>query len=216
VPPPDDLRWALARADEVPAGDDWLGPRERALLLGLRSAPRRADFRLGRLAARRLLGAVEVLPEPSGAPRAWSDGRRLTLAVSLSHRAGLAVCACTAAAELGVDLELVEPRSPGFLRDFLTAAEQAAVAAAPDPALIANLVWSAKEAALKALGVGLTRDTRELEVTVGAAGDPWGDLAVVDLASGHRLEGWWRRVGEHVLTFVVAGGPPDGRRAAES
>ena len=209
MPPPADLRLAMAHAAEVPGDDGWLGPRERALLLGLRSAPRRADFRLGRLAARRLLGEVEVLSEPSGAPRAWSGGRRLPLALSLSHRAGLAVCAaCAGVDELGVDLELIEPRSAGFVRDYLTAAEQEAVAGADDPALAANLVWSAKESALKALGAGLTRDTRELEAKIGVAKSPWGDLAVDDLASGRRFAGWWRALGPRVLTLVVG---PDRR-----
>jgi len=193
-----ELAWA--RAGEVPAGDDWLGPRERAVLAGLRAAPRRASWRLGRFAARRLLGDVEVLPGPNGAPRAWRGATRLPLAISLSHRGELAVCAAAAAGALGCDLELVEPRSAAFVAEFLTPAEQRRVAAADDPALAANLVWSAKESALKALGVGLTRDTRELEVHAASGGE----LVVTDLTNGERFAGWWREVDGYVVTVVTS------------
>ncbi len=50
--------------------------------------------------------------------------------VSISDRAGWAVCV-TSPVGLpagGCDLELVEPRSPGFGRDFFTVAEQRLVA----------------------------------------------------------------------------------------
>ena len=67
---------------------------------------------------------------------------------------------------VGCDLELVEPRTPGFVADFLTAAEQQSVASRPDPDAAANLIWSAKESALKVLQTGLRRDTRSVEVAV--------------------------------------------------
>ena len=72
---------------------------------------------------------------------------------------------------LGCDLELVEPRSDRFVADYLTAAEQQLVlGAGPERDLVANLIWSAKESALKVLRVGLRRDTRSVEVTL----DGWG------------------------------------------
>jgi 4'-phosphopantetheinyl transferase len=192
-----DLDWAIARAAEVPPDDDWLGPRERAVLAGLRLAARRESWRLGRFAARKLLGEVEVLPDPDGAPRAFRrGGAALPGCLSLSHRDGVGLAAWSAAA-IGCDVERIEPRSPAFVADYLTPAEQAFVAAAAEPALAPNLLWSAKESALKALRVGLTRDTRELEVSVDGEA-----LAVRDLARGVVLAGSWRREGEHVLTFV--------------
>jgi 4'-phosphopantetheinyl transferase superfamily len=54
-------------------------------------------------------------------------------------------------AAVGCDLELVEPSSPGFVRDFLTDIEQGYVAAQSDfdaRDAAANLLWSAKESAL--------------------------------------------------------------------
>ena len=201
-----DVVWTVAAEAEVPPGDDWLGPRERALLARLQAPVRRASWRLGRYAAKRLLGDVEVLPEDAGArggpPVAWRGPERLPVSLSLSHRDGVAMCAALAGAgALGCDLERVERRGAAFLDDFLTAAERAAVAAS-DPAALANLIWSAKESALKALRCGLGRDTWELEVTVGAAGAPWGELVVADLPNRRTLSGLWCRLDDFVLTLV--------------
>ena len=90
--------------------------------------------------------------------------------MSLSDRAGWAVCLVgEALGRVGCDLEIVEPRSAGFVADFLTAAEQEYVAAQPaaERDAAANLIWSAKESALKVLQTGLRRDTRSVEVRVG-------------------------------------------------
>ena len=65
-------------------------------------------------------------------------------------------------AELGCDLEIIEPRSDAFVADYFTTEEQALIArasAADRPRLLA-LLWSAKESALKALHEGLRLDTR--------------------------------------------------------
>ncbi len=114
---------------------------------------------------------------------------------------------------MGVDLEIVEPRSDGFVSDFLTPAEQAVVAADPgrdwhDAA--ANLIWSAKESALKVLRTGLRADTRTVEVVledptgISAGAGQWQRLTV---ASGaRRFPGWWRRDGVFLLTVVAASG----------
>jgi 4'-phosphopantetheinyl transferase len=196
-----DVEHVLVTAEEVPGGDDWLGPREREALEPLRG-PRRASWRLGRYAAKRLLGAgVEVLASGGGAPRGFRGDAPIDRWISISHRGGVGLAAA-APFPIGCDLELVEPRSAAFLAEYFTAAEQRAASA--DPAVVANLLWSAKESALKALGVGLTRDTRELEVTI--------DGTRLDVrAGGLVLRGEWRRAGDVLLTFVW---PAAKRRAA--
>lgn len=223
-----EIRWASATIAELPPSNSWLGTRERALLARMRAKPRRDSFLLGRLAGKRLLGdAVELLPAPEGAPYAVQGDAQLGLAVSISHRAGLAVCAAAVGAVvLGCDVEQIEPRSDAFLHDFLTPAERTCVAAASDKAQCANLIWSAKESALKALRVGLARDTQELEVThslysswdgvrvdvrhlhSASGSEPdaraarLADLCVIDRKSGRRLAGGWRRLDDFVLTLV--------------
>ena len=130
------------------------------------------------------LAGIEVRNAPSGAPYVCVDGAPIEVGVSISDRAGWAVCVTSPTGPLavGCDLELVEPRTPGFVRDFLTAAEQrwiASRAAGDERDMGANLVWSAKESALKVLRTGLRRDTRTVEVTLAAPrADGWGELTV--------------------------------------
>jgi len=102
---------------------------------------------------------------------------------------------------LGADLEAVEPRSDAFVRDYFTRREIAAVEAG-ERDLLANLIWSAKESALKALGAGLTLDTRAVEVELGpGAGEGWRALRVHGAAE---LSGWWRLRGTRIVTLVGA------------
>ena len=78
------------------------------------------------------LRRIEVRHAASGAPVACLDGEPVDLQISLTDRAGWAVCLVGAGSgRLGCDLELVEPRSDAFVRDYLTAAERRYVDAAP-------------------------------------------------------------------------------------
>jgi 4'-phosphopantetheinyl transferase len=214
-------RWLARGEAALPAGSDWLAPVELARAAAMRYAKRRTEYLLRRLVTKHAvaavtgrstepaaLAAIEVRNAPGGAPYVLVDGAPPGLAVSISDRAGWAVCLIGAGIhDVGCDLELVEPRSPGFVRDFLTEAEQRYVAAQPpgdgrDAA--ANLLWSAKESALKVLRTGLRRDTRSVEVSVHPAGaGGWGGLTVRS-AEGGVFPGWWRREGVFVLTVAAA------------
>lgn len=204
---------------DLPATDGWLTAAEAERARGLRFTKRRAEYLLRRWVCKHAVAAavglqgdhdslrrVEVVNLPSGAPAVRLDGAGLGLAVSLTDRAGWAVCmVADRDGPVGCDLERVEPRSPGFVEDFLTEGERAHLAALPEPdrAVTANLVWSAKESALKLLGTGLRRDTRTVEVTVAPAAEPgaWARLAVRTSERGEQ-RGWWRREGAFVLTVV--------------
>ena len=222
-------RWLALGEDALPAGQQWLAPGEAASLAGLRYTKRRTEYLLRRLVTKHAvasvtgrptdpatLAGIEVRNAPSGAPYVCVDGAPLGLGVSISDRAGWAVCVtCPAGPRhpVGCDLELVEPRTPGFVRDFLTAAEQRSVASRPagdERDAAANLIWSAKESALKLLRTGLRRDTRTLEVTLAAPRvDGWGALTV-HAVEGTVFPGWWRREGRFLLTVAaeVVGPPP--------
>lgn len=217
--------WWLARGEEHLPGDrSWLSPGEADYVDGKRFTKRRTEFLVARWAAKQALGRVlatpltlaglrriEVRHAASGAPVACLDGEPVDLQISLTDRAGWAVCLVgTGPGRLGCDLELVEPRSDAFVRDFLTAAERRYVDAAADVAarnLAANLVWSAKESGLKVLTTGLRRDTRSVEVTATASVDGWARLTVRTV-EGHEFPGWWRRFGEFVLTVAAAEASP--------
>jgi 4'-phosphopantetheinyl transferase len=227
---PGSYRWLALGEEALPPEDQdqWLAPGEAASLAGLRYTKRRTEFLLRRLVTKHAVASVtgrptdpatlaglEVRNAPSGAPYVCVDGAPIELGVSISDRAGWAVCVTspTGPSAVGCDLELVEPRSPGFVCDFLTTTEQRLVgsyAASDERDVVINLIWSAKESALKVLGTGLRRDTRTLEVTpVAPGGDGWGALTV-RAVEGTVFPGWWRREGRFLLTIAtrVAVPPP--------
>jgi 4'-phosphopantetheinyl transferase len=209
----------MARGEhELPDGTSWLTPLEAGRAAGMRFTKRRREYTLRRFAGKRAVAAavglptdpaqlsrIEVANRPSGAPYVVVDGAPLGLDVSLTDRAGWAVCVVGAdLSRVGCDLEIVEPRSAGFVADFLTRPEQEHVAAAPDPHAAANLLWSAKESGLKVLRTGLRRDTRSVEVTLGEAdaATGWGPMRVLS-AEGVLMPGWWRREGTFLLTIAA-------------
>ena len=225
------MQWLAHGEHEVPAARDWLSPRERAVLDRIRFTKRLTEFLTRRWTAKRALATIlqrdfapetlamlEIGNHPGGAPYVQVDGEPAAIEVSISDRAGWAVCLVgspgTSAGPLGIDLEIVEPRSDAFVDDFFTAAERAYVrrltsVEARDEA--ANLIWSAKEAALKVLKVGLRADTRDVEVDVGPRreDDGWGPMTIT-ARDGAVFPGWWRRDGVYLLTLasVVASPPP--------
>jgi len=241
-----DVYWLEQTEADVSAENDWLSESEVVQLDGLRFSKRRADWRLGRWTAKRALAAywnmsgdpqalsgIEIRPARSGAPEVFLADQLAAIAISLSHRAGTAICAVmTAGGALGCDLEAIEPHSDDFVTDYFTAEEQALVAqalAADRPRLLA-LLWSGKESALKALRVGLRLDTRSVVVSPvgglesrreGGAGriegsaltsppscgpDGWFPLRVRYL-NGQIFHGWWLHTSSLVIT-LVADPPP--------
>lgn len=215
--------WWLAHGEhEVGPDLEWLTPRERAVLDGLKYTKRRVEFLTRRWTAKRAvamvlgrglapaaMASVEIRHHLSGAPWVAVDGQAAAIDVSISDRAGWAVCLVGppgANGALGIDLELVEPRSDAFVGDFFTAGECTAVrhlAAGEARDEAANLIWSAKEAALKVLKVGLRADTRDVEVEVGRLrrDDGWSALSVTH-RDGSAFPGWWRRDGVYLLTLA--------------
>ena len=221
------LSWHSLGERSLPEAGDWLAAGEAERAAAMRFTKRRGEWLLARWTAKQALAAelgladdprslarIEIRTiiggEAQGAPEVFVDGVRYEIGISLTDRADWAVCIVGAVEELGCDLELVEPRSDRFVRDFLTPREQAAVVDPPVDAsgdAVANLIWSAKESALKVLRTGLRRDTRSVEVSfpVEPSVDGWQPL-LVRTEEGRDLPGWWRRYGEFVLT-VVTGRP---------
>ena len=202
--------WLTRSLADVPPGDAWLGPRERAVLAGLRVAKRREDWRLGRWTAKAAVGeGVEILAAADGAPEAWRGDRRLPVSVSISHRAGRALVAVAdAPTVVGCDLERLEPRSAAFVRDWLAPAEQRL--AAGDAVHVPNLVWTAKEAAAKVRREGLRLDVRSAVTRLeDREVDGWRALTVVWTAEQLVTRGWWRADEAFVMAIAAApDGPP--------
>jgi 4'-phosphopantetheinyl transferase len=214
----------MARGEsEVPGTQAWLSHDEVERASGLRFTKRRSEYLLRRWVCKQAVAArvglsgdpsslarIEVGNHPGGAPFVQVDRELLELDVSLTDRAGWGVCLVGEdLSRVGCDLEIVEPRSAGFVTDFLTPAEQA-FAGSGTPAdrnCAVNLIWSAKESALKVLRTGLRRDTYSVEVVLDslspgpAATGGWARLEV-RTTEGGRLPGWWRRDGAFLVTVA--------------
>jgi 4'-phosphopantetheinyl transferase len=221
-----DIHWLEQNASDVPCEDLWLSGKERACLADFRIPKRRADWRMGRWTAKCAisryfnlavdpdsLAAVELLPDPSGAPRAFVYGEPAPAILSLSHSGGIGLCAIgPTGGGLGCDLERVERRSAAFLTDYFTRDEQQLVAQTPavkrDEML--TLLWSAKESVLKALCCGLRLDTRSVNAIPADILRPNGEVWRPLYASHdckREFHGWWRESQEFVYT-IVADPPP--------
>jgi len=239
-----DVFWLEQGEADLPAGNDWLSAGEVDRLNTMRVPKRRADWRLGRWTAKRALSAylnlpgdhqaltnIEIRPAASGAPEVFIANRPATVAISLSHCNGSALCTVApSGTALGCDLELVEPRSDAFVADYFTAEEQALVAqaSAADSSCLATLLWSAKESALKALHEGLRLDTRSVTVSLpegsatpkpdeethaanpasalGQCCSAWRPLEV-RCTRGEVFRGWWQQTGRLLRTLVAAPDP---------
>ena len=219
-----DIHWLEQNLCDVPPGDLWLNTAERAQLEWLHIPKRRADWRLGRWTAKcavafflklpclpEALAGIELRAAPSGAPEVFLLGQPARLVLSLSHSHGAGLCAIApAGAELGCDLEAVEPRNPAFLSDYFTDEEQRLVAQTPPTRRdqVLTLLWSAKESALKALRCGLRADTRSVTAApadiLSTRSDEWRPVSAT-LMNGQTFRGWWRE--SRGLVWTVLSNP---------
>lgn len=143
-------------------------------------AKRRNEWAASRFAGKRLINLVHfdntlnltdihIRKESSGQPYIWIDGMgRLAGKFSLSHSHGRVFCGYSASPDVvfGLDIEMVERKSPEFVQDYFTSSElklfnETNWQYQPE---YATLIWSAKEACLKAIGKGLSLDTRKVEI----------------------------------------------------
>lgn len=218
---------------QVPSG--LFHPEEQSRYDALATVKRRRDWLLGRWTAKRLLQAVlgggQAIPlstivldnDRRGVPIATAPRALTAGQLSISHGHGRAFCGVSMDAyPVGVDLEYVEARREVFVADFFTAAEQRLARIAPSRRRdeIITAIWSGKEAALKALQLGLSVDTRSVTCLLDPAATAlrWTPFEIAldrrrlpDLSLS--LQGWWRVADGFVYTVAVpAGGPPPADR----
>jgi 4'-phosphopantetheinyl transferase len=214
------VHWLTQTTADVPADDFWLSARERAIAGKMYFEKRRRDWKLGRWTAKRAasscldlgsgpsdLTRLEIIAAADGAPEAFLDGKPAPAVVSISHSADLAFCCVSAhGIALGCDLEQIQPREPNFAADYFTREEVAFIerVAAPDRNLLINLIWSAKESALKALRQGLRRDTRSIGIQLPEARkEGWNSFTAVDLEQARTRRGWYRVQDDFVQTVTT-------------
>jgi 4'-phosphopantetheinyl transferase len=211
------LYWLSQSVADVPEGEDWLSDPERMILAGLRFAKRRNDWRLGRWTAKQAirsyllekdlsLSSLEIRAAMDGAPESFRDNAPGPVALSISHSNGRGFCAVGPRdMAVGCDLERLEIRDPGIVRDYFTSEEISLCEKAhgSESTVIVNLIWSAKESALKILREGLRRDTRSIRI------DPefkrqegnWNMWTGYCLETSRVFYGWWRTDNDFVYTL---------------
>lgn len=224
------ITWLVQTEDDLPALPPaaWLSPPERERLARLQVEKRRREWLLGRWTAKRLLqahlgepvagpalDALAIVAAPDGAPELVAElpstgPVRGPLRLAISHSHGRAFCAVAERIAIGADIELVTPRHPTFAHDYFTAAELASLAAAPAAAYdtLVTAIWSAKESTLKALRLGLTVDTRQVDCQLAPASatEAWATVRIHcdPVLEAPPLCGWWRVSDGYVLTLAAA------------
>lgn len=210
-----------------------LSEGERARHEGFPAAKRKADWLMGRLAAKEAVaracgarGSLEIVSAPSGAPRVRGISEPLALTITHGHgRAGAWALSPGPGGGLpGLDLERVKSRPEGTFRFYLHPEEREWLAAFPagsggeagprDRAAVVS--WALKEAAFKALQP--PRGTGLLDVGLSLCGDPGlaeGRAEVrylnaaaprADALGVESVEAGWILRGDLVLAWVIARG----------
>lgn len=226
------IHWLIQTADAHPClhhatpPDGLLSEQEWGIFAQLKTDKRAHDWLMGRWTAKHLLhkltGAplhdIRIFNHANGAPYS-PDFPHYSL--SISHSGDHAFCAVVEGdgLQIGADIEHVEPRVSSFVDDYFTADEQATVRECGNPDRMITVIWSAKEAALKATQAGLTVDTRSINCAI--LSDPaqdWHPLTItyaqpdslttnwydgVPQTSRGQADGWWRQEGEYILTLVA-------------
>ena len=216
------IYWNLVDSSQLPESNAWLSEEELQQLQIFRFEKRRKDWLLGRWTAKRLIQSVSakeddlsndqicIKNETSGAPYAMINGEQMSASLSISHRGNLASTAiCTDPdISIGIDLEEIESKSRGFIEDYFTTPESEYVFALPQmqQALAASLLWSGREAILKALQTGLQYDTREIAIQCPSfiMEDEWEPIQIIkspEKQDSTRL--FWRKLENYLITLAV-------------
>ena len=155
-----------------------LSASERARVAALRVPKRRAEWLAGRAAAKRAAlalleprpapDAVECGRSPGGAPQVVVAGAIVRdVSVTIAHAGGIAGAVAALRAPIGFDIEPLAPVDRALALRAFSERERASLAAAPSPLEAtrrALCLWTAKEAVLKALRVGLRWPPARVEV----------------------------------------------------
>jgi phosphopantetheinyl transferase len=192
---------------------------ELAELLGLPER-RRRDRLAGRLAAKRALAAhfsaewgwdaeprdLEIANDPDGRPflRLPKGAPAEAPSFSIAHCAEGGAAAVGAPGRLvGVDLELVVPR-PAEVIAFVAAPGEGRGPQASNPEFQAR-IWTAKEAGLKLLGLGLDADARGVRETDGELRYEGRPAAAWRALGSPRVRAAFERAGAAMLAVAYTG-----------
>lgn len=177
-----------------------LSDEEEERVRGFTQEKRIREFILGRAAARLLL-SERLGIHPGVVPLEVAESGAVTVAespvsVSIAHSGDHAVAAA-ASRGVGVDIESIAPRHASLHRYLLHPDEHDLLDSVPlDPDRAQILVWTLKEATLKAMGTGLRFSPKKLRLHVDFAAE----RAVVEVEGGGR----WSACFEQWDNYYVA------------
>lgn len=200
----------------------WLSISEDNFLQTLRFPKRRDEWLAGRWLAKNLLlqgskslsnaqmNEIAIEKNADGSPFVNWKGTILPGSISISHRSGIIAAAWTSCPDfrIGIDLELVEPKAISFIEDYFTNTEIETVLnqELEEQACISSLIWSAKEAVMKAMHTGLSIDTRQVEIGFFPYDheNVWQTLSVIQYPEkSNNAYLFWQRQGEKIITLAV-------------
>ncbi|GIK58731.1 MAG: 4'-phosphopantetheinyl transferase superfamily protein [Chloroflexi bacterium] len=222
------IHWLKQSLAEIPA-DDYLTDAELARFQELKTDKRRTDWLLGRWTAKRLLQTViwetdgvtppldmiTITNNVDGVPdyRLPITDHRFSISISHAHGRAFVAAVEKTHAPIGVDMELIQPRLAGFAEEYFTLAEIALGYGliGAERVVWETAVWSAKEAVLKALHLGLSVNTRAISCLIEPVARPsniWMPFVICyDQTRLPRpappLTGWWRVEDGFVLTIAT-------------
>jgi phosphopantetheinyl transferase len=214
--------WNTQKFDSIPEDLDWLSLPEQNRYQQFRFPKRQKDWLSGRWVAKNLLSnliiysdtlpfrELSILNEDSGAPFViWRD-QRLAGSLSISHRSDCAITAFCFDPEIsiGIDLEAIEAKSLGFVEDYFTEPEVHMVLTLPkeEQALAASLLWSGREAIVKALQIGLRVDTRQIAFNLPSLkfNEDWQPIEILECpAECKYLKLFWRKLNHSLVTLAI-------------
>ncbi len=161
---------------------DYLHPDEALTFNEFRSPKRAWEWLAGRVAAKRAVSLfvksrvgqrmrlrdIIISNHQSGRPYCSLKG----VLISISHKDKVAIAAATDNIEMagiGIDIEVIQPRMRNMWEQFFTENEQElALRLAGEQRIEESTYfshfWAVKESVLKTLGLGLTVDSRQVEV----------------------------------------------------
>jgi len=214
------IYWLTQNISNLPKNDVWLTPAEFGQLSKFKILRRKFDWKLGRWTAKtgiieylkktshtRRYPEIEIRPAADGAPEAYIGNRIASFTISLSHRSGTALCTIDPDGLcIGCDIEKVERRSAAFIEDYFTINEKDWTLGGSDKdrIIFSNVIWSAKESALKMLREGLRLDTRLVEIQIKnhEAGGDWETFRVNYKKGNRTFYGCWKMIADLVITIV--------------
>lgn len=178
----------------------------------------RRRFIIARGALRTLLGKyLKVSPreivlegDANDKPRLLPAQNPASLQFNLSHSGELALVAIARGCEVGVDVERLRAVSlcNQIARRYFHAGEADEIVASPEAGRAEKFLrcWTAKEAILKAQGIGLLGDLSSLRMPVGEHGGQW--VHVPGISSNESQEFWLQTLvpfAEYIGTVAVMG-----------